>query len=248
LVQELPTAIIGGVTYNNPVASDQYFDDFIVGIPRWVEDATHVDGGEWLFDVRVYPKSEIEDYPGTYKEEVEVIGNVITWEIGHAIPNAVASLPYFGATDILSQGLRFVEGSVVGRFTRRADEGAGRLVDASASWNDATGVLTNPTHFTVANVGQRIDITITPAGRALLAAEGLLGEDGFVMFRLGSEIMTVGNHSNVVQWNVGEEPYCPITDPTCDPGICPPTDPDCDDYCPVGDPTCDNARARAFNL
>jgi len=243
LVEELGSVEIDNVTFVNPITDpEERFNDFVVAVPRWIADPTHPDGGEWDFDVRAYPKSGIGDYDGAYKNEVETIGDVITWQIGHRIPSSVAALPHFGATDILSENLRFIAGSVEGRFT---PDGV-----TDTSWN-AGLPLNGPTHatphFTVLHVGQQIDIQLTEAGRAHLAANGYL-VDGFVMFRLSSRILEAGLHSNVATWNVGEPPYCPADDPDCEPIICPPTDPDCDEPCPVDDPTCDNVIVPAFNL
>ena len=222
LVQELGSVVIDGTTFVNPIADPaERFADFIVAVPRWIEDPTHPDGGEWELDVRVYPKSGIGDYDGVYKNEVETIGNVVTWEIGHRIPSAVAAIPYFGASDRLSENLSFIEGSVVGRFTPAG------VTDTS--WNAGlplNGPDHETPHFTVLHVGQQIDIQLTAAGRAHLAANGYLVE-GFVMFRLSSRMMEAGRHTNIARWNVGEPPYCPADDPDCDVE-CPPTDPDCD--------------------
>jgi len=70
LVQELESAVIDGVTVINPIEADQHFADFIVGVPRWLEEDE-----EWEFDIRVYPKSEIPD-DGVYKEAIYYTSNV----------------------------------------------------------------------------------------------------------------------------------------------------------------------------
>jgi len=229
LVQELASATIDGVTVTNPIEEDQFFADFVVGVPRWVEDDNVPLGGRWDFHVRVYPKSEIPPDGGEYKEAIYYSSNVATWELGHLIPAEVALLPYFSATDMLPSGLQFIPGSVEGRFERSADEDG---------WNEATGQLVYGTHFTVSATshhperGQSVTIVITEAGRARLANQGLLGT-GYVMFRLDTEILYGGRHTNDSRWDVGEpkEP-CPDCEPcpTCPDSDCPPCPP-CPD-CP----------------
>jgi len=239
LVEELSTLTVTANTVNRDshvvgtvlttTVAGNLFPSFLVGIPRW--DAT---ADDWLFDVEVYPKSDIPEYPGDYKNLVEVAGNLVTWELGHAIPNAVASLAHFSVTDMMSSGLSFVAGSVEGRFTRPGD--------ASASWADASGVLNGPDHetphFIVTNVGQRVDIVITEAGQLHLAAQGLLGEDGNVMFRLSTMIIAAGTQYNRARWNIGE--------PLDDPCFIDPTLPECDEeppFCVVYPELCDDIEA-----
>lgn len=258
LVQELESAVIGGNTVTNPVPrydaaeNRQHFDDFVVSIPRWVpgEDG---EPGEWEFNVRAYPKSPIPEYDGAYKNAVYFSGNVATWELGHIIPSAVASVPHFSATDILPAGLQFVPGSVVGRFTRSAD------VDANdnpiTDWNLVTGALTTA-HFDVTYnlVTGVVHIAINQAGRLFLAENGLLGE-GLVMFRLNTIITEAGSHRNDARWDIGTPPWqCPVGDPDCPLPVCVPGDdyyPTCIPPCdPLEDPTCEPIYddLRSFNL
>ena len=239
-IEELATG--SGAT--NPVDADYFFPNFIVGIPRWVpelDNGVEV-GGEWDFDVRVYPKSHFPSYEGTYKQAVEVIGNVITWELGHAIPNGVGVMEHFSVTDMFTNGLSFVQGSVVGRFTRPAD--------ANDSWAAATGELVEGVDFEVVHVAGslRVDIVITDAGRVRLAGEGLLVE-GNIMFRLETAIDRAGQHRNVAYWNLGEEP-CDPADVDCFIEIpCDPELEDCEIPCdPIEDPECDFEDVTAFSL
>ena len=263
------TNLPAGTVVNNPVHPDNWFSEFLVGLPRFfqVECSDDADEDEvcwdFEFNVRVYPKSEVPTYEGTYKDLVHVEGNVATWEVAHRIPASVGTITHFSVTDILSENQTFLgANNVIGRFTRVTDveeypADSGDYV-AIRDWDRVTGVLVRGTdyndpgtHFIVENVGQRVDIIITPAGRAFLAANGLVGADGGnVMFQLQSSIDEPGRHSNVSRWNVGEEPYCPIDDPECDDPdpICPPTDPDCDEPCPADDPDCDSVIVEAFNL
>ncbi|MCL1989749.1 MAG: SpaH/EbpB family LPXTG-anchored major pilin [Defluviitaleaceae bacterium] len=229
LVSEVTTATVDGVAVVNPVNPEHHFADFLVGLPRY-----NTITGAFDFNVRVYPKSEIPSYEGTYKELVEVVGNVAIWELSHRIPTSVGNLVHFSVTDIMSSGLSFITDSVVGRFTMPGDE--------NNDWETVTGELAYGTHFTVINVGQRIDIEVTEAGRAYLAAHGLTAT-GDVMFRLSTSIDRAGSHSNVSVWNIGQEPS--------DYDLpCPPTDEDCEDdiICPIDEPECDFAMVAAFNL
>jgi len=201
---------------DNPIHADEFFSDFLVGLPRWVDAEGDADGN-WEFTVRAYPKSAIPEYEGNYKDLVEITGNVATWEVGHAIPNAVGSLIHFSVVDIMDSGLTFAGYETVhGRFTRLGDD--------SDSWEDGTGELIRDTHFTVTPTGQRVDIYINEAGRTLLAEQGLLGEDGRVMFRYSASVTAPGVHGNRANWFLQEPP----TTPPCDP-----EEEDCDlyDFC-----------------
>lgn len=210
LVQELDTAEINGETITNPVDIDQQFADFIVGLPRWIEDGNQQAGGRWEFDVRVYPKSEIPD-DGAYKEAIYYSSNVATWELGHIIPLEVHLLSHFFVTDFIPSGLEFIKGTVEARFeTSTSDSG----------WHEATGQLTYGTHFTVtasehnSQTGQRVRIEITDTGREYLAESGLVGT-GRIIFRLDTEILYGGRHTNDSEWEVGRPcPICP--DKPCD--------------------------------
>ena len=220
LVEELATHL----TNTNPIAPERFFNPFLVGVPSWIpeiEDGVEV-GGLWLYDVRVYPKSQIPRPEGSYKDEVEIAGNIITWEIGTRIPAAVGSLAHFSAVDMLSEGLSFVDGSVVGRFTMPGD--------VDGTWEEATGSFVEG-DFTVTRTGQRIDIYITEAGRDRLAEYGLLST-GNVMFRLSTIMETEGTHENNANWFTrapeppldcipGEDDDCPwpTSPPPCDPEV-----------------------------
>ena len=226
LVQELETLTVTADTINrgdraidsvvtNPIDTEQHFADFVVGIPRWIpelewdeDEQEYVEvGGDWEFDVRVYPKSQIPDYGGGDKEAVYFADDVATWELSHPIPNAVGSTPYFSATDLLPAELAFIAGSVEGRFTDSDDA-------ATADWYEVEGRLTS-SHFDVVGAGQRIDIVINAAGRAHLATNGLLGT-GTVMFRFNTAVNGLGTISNSAIWRVGVPP-----------GICDPAEEDC---------------------
>jgi len=205
LVQELVTADINGTTVTNPINSAHHFADFVVGIPRWVpelENGVEV-GGDWELDVRVYPKSQLPDYGGGGKEAVYFADDIATWELYHAIPNAVASLPYFSATDVLPSALTFIANSVEGRFTATGD--------TSNDWNVVTGRL-SADHLDVVVTGQRIDFVINEAGRAYLAANGVLGT-GNVMIRFNTAITGLGTISNNAIWRLGVPPS------PCDPEV-----------------------------
>ena len=219
LIQELPNLTVTANTVNagdravgtvvrNPVNPNDHFEDFIVGIPRWVEDDEHEDGGDWEFNVRVYPKSGIPEYRTPYKRPVYYSGDIATWEVGQRIPMAVASIPYFSVTDIMPTTLTFIEGSVEGRFTIPGNPGN--------SWNQVTGSLTYGEHFTVSNPGRLIIIEITEEGRQYLAEHGLLG-DGHIMFRLDTVINGVGEISNNSEWRVGIPPREPGDYDVCEP-------------------------------
>jgi len=224
LVQELgstpASSPVGAVT--SPITdANERFVDFLVGIPTWIPTIVEgeEDGGTWLYDVRVYPKSQVPRPEGSYKRDVEIIGNEIVWELGTNIPATVGSLTHMSVVDIMSPGLQFVPGSVVGRFTRPTDD--------SYSWEDATGELIPVEHFTVvgptelAGVETRVDIVLTAAGRAHLASQGLLDGEGSVMFRLRSVATTTGVHGNRANWYFENEPP---TEP------CDPEEEDCDEY------------------
>jgi len=254
LVQELASATIAGELVTNPIDSYYHFADFIVGIPRWVEgtpavgepgDENYVPEvpGEWNFHVRVYPKSGIPEYGGGYKNEVYFAGSIATWELGHRIPNAVASLPYFSAVDTLPSALTFITGSVEGRFTATGDT---ETIDSEdvvlTDWDEVTGVLTAGTHFTVSEIGNSVVIEITEAGRLYLAENGILGE-GYVMFRLDTEITSAGTFTNEGSWILGTPPTeCPVDDPDCDDDdrIVMPCDPAVED--------CNEGSISSFNL
>ena len=205
LVEELPTLTVNANTVNrgdravgtvvtNPIDSVYHFDNFIVGIPRWVEDADHEDGGAWNFHVSVYPKSGIPEYRTPYKRPIYYSDDIATWEVGQRIPSLIASVPYFSVTDILPTTLTFIEGTVEGRFTIGGNSGNG--------WHQATGRLIEGDHFTVSNIGRLVTIEITEEGRQYLAEHGLLGE-GHIMFRLETEINGVGIIPNESEWRVG---------------------------------------------
>ena len=212
LVQELATAEIDGSTVTNPIDTEQHFADFVVGIPRWIPelewDASEEEyvevGGEWEFDVRVYPKSQLPDYDGGGKEAVYFADDIATWELYHSIPNIIASTPYFSVTDLLPATLSFIAASVEGRFTASGDS-------SSYDWNEVSGRLTSA-HFDVVVTGQRIDFVVNEDGRAYLAANGLLGA-GTVMFRFNTAIVGLGTISNSAVWRVGVPPS------VCDPEI-----------------------------
>ena len=199
-------------TVTNPIDSEHHFADFIVGIPRWIpelewdeDEEEYVEvGGDWEFDVRVYPKSQLPDYGGGGKEAVYFADDVATWELYHPIPNAVGSLPYFSATDTLPSTLSFITGSVEGRFTDSDD-------DPTDDWYEVTGRLTSA-HFDIVTTGQRIDIVVNAAGRTHLANNGLLGT-GTVMFRFNTGINGLGTISNNAVWRLGVPPS------ECDPAV-----------------------------
>ena len=207
-----------GEVVNNPIDSVEHFADFVVGIPRWIpelewdyDEEEYIEvGGDWEFDVRVYPKSQLPEYRTPYKNAVSYSGSIATWELGQRIPGLVASTPYFSVTDVLPPTLSFIEGSVEGRFTIPGD--------ASNGWNVVTGRLTPDTHFTVSNPGQQVIIEITAAGRLHLAEYGLLS-DGHIMFRLDTAINGSGEISNDAVWRVG----IPPDEPGGDPVVTPPT-------------------------
>jgi|GEM_PF-2673516 len=219
LIEELPSLTVNANTVNrgeravgtvvsNPINATYHFDNFIVGIPRWVEDVEHENGGEWDFDVRVYPKSGIPEYRTPYKMPIYYSGDIATWEVGQRIPLAVASVPYFSVSDILPTTLTFIEGSVEGRFTIPGNPGNG--------WHQVTGRLIEDEHFTVTNPGQLVIIEITETGRQYLATHGLLGE-GHIMFRLETQIDGVGEISNNSEWRVGIPPREPGDYDICEP-------------------------------
>ena len=223
LVQELETLTVTADTVNrgahavgavvtNPVDTAEFFADFVVGIPRWIpelewddDDEEYVEvGGDWDFDVRVYPKSQIPEYGGGGKRAVYYSDDVVTWELYHTIPSAVSSLPYFSVTDQLTSALTFLTGTVEGRFTATGD-------DPTDDWYEITGRLTTD-HFEVVPDGQRIDIVINEAGRAHLAANGLL-RTGSIMFRFDAGIDGLGTIENNAVWRLGVPPS------VCDPDI-----------------------------
>ena len=222
-IQELATyEDVDGTVINNPYNPNEFFYNSAVGIPSWIpelENGVEV-GGEWQYDMTVYTKQRRYipdtdepdiDEPGEVNEKslVGTIGNIATWEIRYSIPHDVDGFNHFMVRDTHSTGLRFISGSVVGRFTpaETANNGweAGRELRVGVDFTVTYNVET-----------RRTDIAFTSAGINRLATEGSLGQ-GTVMFRLQSEILNAGISRNIAQWYYdADEPYCPIDDPDCE--------------------------------